>query len=318
MKIAIGLVLLLFLALFALLLSWWSLVRIADSRFDEAMKRAASVRLTKAEIGGVTDGVRPVRIEGEGGVRAEGLLAAGEGTPEVGVLLIGGIGTGARAAGLVPARSGMAVLALEYPLKGKLPRGSVFAKATGLGRVVEGTAESLVAFALGRRFLDERLGAERVVVVGVSLGVPFAAALGTLEPKPDGVALLYGGGDVGRIVARALPGKPEFLKSIVGRMLGRVIARFDPVRLVPDIPPSPLLLVNSERDPRIPAASVRALHRAAREPKKTVLLEGGHVLPEKEDLLRSLVGEVLLWFEELQLLHEDTSPESAPSPDPHQ
>ncbi|MFH1279211.1 MAG: hypothetical protein ABIK65_12630 [Candidatus Eisenbacteria bacterium] len=308
MKIALGFVLLLFFLLLTVVLYWWSLVRIADSRFDEAMKTAAGVRSAGASIGEAEEGIVPVSIEGADGERGEGLIRfPADGTEAgVGVLLIGGIGTGANAARLAPPRSGMVVLALEYPLKAKLPRGSILAKVGGLGAIVEGVGESLVAFALGRRFLEECLGAEKIVVVGVSLGVPFAAALASMSEKPDAAALLYGGGDVGPVIARALPGRPDFLKAIVGRMLGRVVARFDPVRLVPEIAPCPLLLVNAERDPRIPAESVRVLHEVAREPKKIVLLEGGHVLPEKEELLRTLVGEVFLWLEELELLQEDT------------
>jgi fermentation-respiration switch protein FrsA (DUF1100 family) len=169
--------------------------------------------------------------------------------------------------------------------------------------MVDGVAESLVSFALAKRYLER--GGTRTVLVGVSLGVPFAAALASAGEKPGAVALLYGGADVGAVIAQALPGGPAPLRTAAGRILGRIVARLDPARTAGGIAPAPLLLVNAAEDPRIPGACVRALREAAREPKKVVVLEGGHVLPEKADLLRALIAEVLVWLREVTILQGD-------------
>lgn len=299
------LLLLLLLSLSAIVVSWIFLVRYADRRFEEALVEAESVIVAGVEVGEAVDGIAPVRITGEGGIESEGLLLLPPGGAEearVGIVLIGGIGTGKNAAKLVDPIPGAVVLAVDYPLKERLPRGSVITKARALPSMVDGIAESVLSFSLAREWLASRVDIEKVAVVGVSLGVPFAAALAAGDDKPDAVALLYGGGDAGRIVTEALPGRPLFLKRIVGSMLGRVIARYDPARLAPEIAPCPVLLVNDRADRRIPPESVAALHAAAVGPKKIVYLEGGHILPQKEGLLRRLIGETTEWLAELHIL----------------
>ncbi|MBM3320505.1 MAG: alpha/beta hydrolase [Candidatus Eisenbacteria bacterium] len=292
--------------LFLLAAGYAWLVRMADRSFERAIERARAIEVEAIEIGEARDGIAEVRITGAGGERAIGLRR--EISPEdhlrLRVLLIGGIGTGENAARLVVPFPGAEIYSFEYPLAARLPRGDALSKAASIPSLIKGTAESLVSFGLAKRAIFSRGDGASNVLIGVSLGVPFAAALASIGEKPDAVALLYGGGDIGPIIARALPSGPFTLRALAGRTLGRLLARLDPARTAGGIAPAPLLLVSAEDDPRIPAASVRALHDAARDPKTVVLLGGGHVLPEKEALLEELVREVVAWLRELQLLQD--------------
>ncbi len=292
-----------FAVLLALSAGYLALVFHADRTFDRALVRARAIEVEAIEIGESREGIAEVRIAGDEGERAFGLRR--EVPPEenlrLRVLLVGGIGTGENAARLVVPFPGAEIYSFEYPLAARLPRGSALSKAASIPSIIKGTAESLVSFGLAKRAIFSRGDGASNVLIGVSLGVPFAAALASIGEKPDAVALLYGGGDIGPIIARALPSGPPSLRALAGRMLGRLLARLDPARTAGGIAPAPLLLVNAEDDPRIPAASVRALHDAAKDPKTVVLLGGGHVLPEKETLLEDLVREVAAWLRELQI-----------------
>jgi hypothetical protein len=285
----------------------------ADVRFARGLDEMRAAQVRSAEVGASEGGIAAVRITGGNGLVVGGLLGAPrDGNPTVGILILGGVGTGKNAVRLAGSIPGALLLSVDYPLKAKLPGDDLFSKASGLKAMVDGTAESLPAVALGRRYLGSIDGIERVVLIGVSLGVPFAAILGVMEERPDAVALLYGGGEVDRIVERALPVRPRQLRWFLGKMLGRLLAPLDPVRFAGAVSPCPLLLVNDPGDPRIPAESVEALRRAAREPKKIVSLEGGHVLPEKEELLARVVGETRDWLVELNVLQEIARPDSVP------
>ncbi|MBN1826663.1 MAG: alpha/beta hydrolase [Candidatus Eisenbacteria bacterium] len=298
------------------LLLYLGLVLYADARLGRAVDRVDRVRL-KSVITGVPEesGITPVRLGGAEGERVEGLLLPpreGEGA-RLAILLLGGVGTGKEAVRLIDPIPGAAVLSIDYPLKEKLPGNRLLDKAASLPGLVGGAAESARASALALRYLRAREGTERVVVVGVSLGVPYAALLAARCEEVDAAALLHGGGDVSRIVARALP-IPERLRGFGGDALGRLIAPLDPARFAGAISPRPLLLVNAEDDPRIPPRSIRALHDAAREPKTIVMLEGGHVLPEKRDLVRGLMKITLEWLAELHFLQRDATPPPPPAP----
>ena len=101
------------LVMVAIAYAW--LVHRADTRFRGALTEAAEVTFDRAEIGSVEDGIAPLRIIGGGGEEAEGLLRPppGGGEARVGILLVGGIGTGKNAARLVDPIPGAVVLALD-------------------------------------------------------------------------------------------------------------------------------------------------------------------------------------------------------------
>jgi len=308
-------ILILFSLLIVLAAGYLLLLFYAEARFARGLDGMRSVTVASAEVEVEEEGLAAVRIAGTEGEVVEGLLREPPGgDPDVGILVLGGVGTGKNAVRLTGSIPGALLLSVDYPLKAKLPGDDLLAKAVGLKAIVDGTAESLPAVALARRYLGSVQGIERVVIVGVSLGVPFAAILGAMEERPAAVALLYGGGEVDRIVERALPIRPLGLRQFTGKLLGRLPAPLDPVRFAGKIAPAPLLLVNDPGDPRIPAESVDALRRAAREPAKIVSLEGGHVLPEKEELLARVVTETRAWLSELAILQEVAPPDSTAPP----
>jgi fermentation-respiration switch protein FrsA (DUF1100 family) len=73
----------------------------------------------------------------------------------------------------------------------------------------------------------------------------------------------------------------------------RPFAEFEPARFVGAIAPRPVVMINGVDDPQIPAAAVRALHDALREPKEQIWLRTGHLMPDDTLLIRALVDTAL-------------------------
>jgi dipeptidyl aminopeptidase/acylaminoacyl peptidase len=70
----------------------------------------------------------------------------------------------------------------------------------------------------------------------------------------------------------------------------------DPIHWVGRISPRPVLMINGDADDVVPVESNKALHEAAREPKKIIWYKGGHVPPAAE--LPNVLNSVLDWLNE--------------------
>ena len=84
------------------------------------------------------------------------------------------------------------------------------------------------------------------------------------------------------------------LRAMAAAAASVVIAgpRLAPERWVAEIAPRPFVMVNATDDERMPRASVDALYRSAREPKRIIWMSGGHVHRDAETI-RRLVQVVL-------------------------
>ncbi|MCS7191073.1 MAG: alpha/beta hydrolase, partial [Fimbriimonadales bacterium] len=75
----------------------------------------------------------------------------------------------------------------------------------------------------------------------------------------------------------------------------RVMDVVDPIHWVGRIAPRPVLFINGDADNIVPVESNKALHEAAREPKKIVWYKGGHVPPPSDWF--TVVNEVTRWLD---------------------
>ncbi len=221
------------------------------------------------------NGVRPFRFEYTSrGDRVPGRLllpTEGSGRPPL-VLLQHGAGGSKEAdyldaAALPWVRRGAAVASIDLPLHGertsaKLSELLIAALADPAAPArqpeIGGLWDEFVRQSLADlgRALDAleslpELDASRVAFAGFSLG----AMLGTLfvarDPRPCAAALALAGGGLG----------PE---------------AHDPARHVAAFAPRPLLLLNAERDERVPRSAAEALHAAAAHPVEIVWVDSGH------------------------------------------
>jgi fermentation-respiration switch protein FrsA (DUF1100 family) len=129
----------------------------------------------------------------------------------------------------------------------------------------------------------------RIAVIGSSLGVPAATIATALEPRVDGLALIYGGGDLGRLIAANLSLRPAWLRGVVGAYGAWLLGPLEPTRYAGRVAPRPFVMINGSGDTRIPRASVEDLYRSAGSPKRLVWLDTGHLEPGDRGLIRALV-----------------------------
>lgn len=214
-----------------------------------------------------------------------------------GVVLVAGRETGRRAAEVVPGPLDVAVLAVEYPEE--FPE-ELSAQAM-LGRLSEIRESALLMPGIlgsAGDFLAEEPDVDpgRITLVGVSFGVPFAAAAGD-DPVFRSVALHHGGGDLYLLFDRNLPVESGFLRAIASRVLAWYMGPLDPARHIGDIAPKPFLLINGTLDRQVPRESTLRLTEEAEGPVRQIWLPHGHLMPGDTAVMRELADSTLSHFD---------------------
>ncbi|MEM6640286.1 MAG: hypothetical protein AAF610_10320 [Pseudomonadota bacterium] len=211
------------------------------------------------------------------------------------LVILGGHRTGQDAVDLFTTVPGYAVVALDYPY-------------TGPHRV-RGAAQVIDALPKARRaFLDTPPAVSLVhdwletqpwydgtsIIVGASLGVPFAAKAASRDPRIDGVILVHGAADNARWltvqVARRVD--HQWLHKPLGTALHWLAygPTFDTRESVANIAPRPVLIIGAERDERTPRDEVEALFDAANTPKRLRWTSGLHVEPDRRDVIDQMLS----------------------------
>jgi dienelactone hydrolase len=212
-----------------------------------------------------------------------------------GLVLVAGRQGGRNAARVLPDDLPFAVLAVEYPDDMPEEVGPIEAvrevgRIRRTARTMPGTLVEAGQFLAGMDGVD----GERIAVMGVSFGVPFAAAAGS-DPVFSAVILAFGGAGLRDLAAANLPHGNPLIRGVLASILATRLREFEPARHVPHISPTPLLLVNGVHDELIPRRTAVRLAEAARPPAEHVWLEEGHVGMADRALI-ARVGEVTASF----------------------
>ena len=223
------------------------------------------------------------------------LRPPGPARPRPLVVLLAGHRTGRDAIDIVGDPGGIVVAALDYPYHGpEKPRG-VAESLRAIPLIQRGLLDTppAVSVALDWLVAQPWVDRERVELMGVSLGVPFAGVAGALDARFRRVWLIHGGNDNRAWLANRLEtrmGNPALRHSAA--TLLHLLAHgpsFAPERWVPRIAPRTVAVVGAGSDEQMPRASVEGLYALASEPKVLLWSEGGHVSTKRLDIVRQLL-----------------------------
>lgn len=224
--------------------------------------------------------------------------APGERRPAA--LLVNGFKTGIRAAEVPSSTDGIVLASVAFPYDGPTGGLSTWQWIRHFGEIRRALIDTPAALLLAAQYLYSRpdVDPDRVTLIGVSLGVPFATAAAATDHRLGGAALLHGGGDVRRLLLAVYGGDlPSWVVEPAAAILAGILAPLEPVKYVDDIAPRPVLVVSATGDDRIPRESVLALYEAARRPKRMVWLESTHVAASEREIVDDLMRHVLEWME---------------------
>jgi dienelactone hydrolase len=198
-------------------------------------------------------------------------------SPLPAVVLVAGRYAGREAVRVIPAPLTTVVVAVEYP--GDIPRRlgglRVLRRLPRMQATAEWMPDALAQVARHAAASPE-VDAERIGLMGVSFGVPFAAIAGR-DPVFRAVVLAYGGAGIGDMLGANLPVGNPLVRTSAAHLAARWLEDLEPERHVGSIAPKPLLLVNGIYDDLIPHHAAIRLSQAARPPVEHVWLPDGHI-----------------------------------------
>lgn len=258
--------------------------------------RLATVTLTLLPSRGRYQ-VHRVGLTSTTGLRAQGIVM--EPVPDTGqlpaVLLEDGRDENSSALEHLPKEFGdVVVLSLDYPRS--LPTSISLSDALFHSGALRTTAQHIPQmFSLGASYLASRSDVDptRIAIAATSFAVPFATIAAAADTRFRNVALIYGAGDLSKVVAANLDTHPAWLRSPLAWLATRPFRSLSPERFIGAIAPRPVIMVNGIDDPQMPADAARQLYDAARQPKTQIWLETGHLMPTDSALIRALVDTAL-------------------------
>lgn len=204
-------------------------------------------------------------------------------------LIYAGAKTGERILQLVPERPDVVLVSVQYPYDS--PEGAMEHLRWPYD-IRRAAFRSVAGGMLALDFLesDEGLDLDRVVVVGISVGVPFATMLAALDERVPKVMLIHGGGDLAAQV-RATQ-EPRWL-AIPSSLLAQLLFHsFEPLNYVHRIAPRELVMIAARDESILPRASIDKLFAAAGEPKRLIWTDTDHVRSRHADTVERIVRQI--------------------------
>lgn len=194
-------------------------------------------------------------------------------------------------------KAGYACFAIDAQFHGERPKGpggQALLLYPYSGR--DALAQTVVDLRRGVDFLQTRdeVDGKRIGYAGVSMGAILGAITAGVDSRIAAAVLIVGGGDWDVLLAKSvlsLAGDKNLKDKATRESVVAALDPLDPVRWVGRISPRPVLMINGELDNIVPVEANKALHAAAKEPKKVVWYSGGHFAPP--DLVRK---ELFAWF----------------------
>lgn len=218
------------------------------------------------------------------------------------LLLLGGHRTGRDAVELAGAPDGIAYAAIDYPYDGSHRLRGAWQIMRAIPGIQQAFLDTPPALSLALDWLLAQPWADpaRTELVGVSLGVPFAAAAGALDERFRRVWLIHGAGDNHAWLEHNLREDfpADWQRAVMTEVFYTLIyaESFRTARWVRAIPPRPAVIIAAREDERLPPEALEPLPAiAAREPAVDLLwTDGLHIEPDRPEVIRQLLDLVLV------------------------
>lgn len=274
----------------------WESHQPRDDWFNDRQGRLTSIESQQSDISAAQIS-ETVRLTSDSGLKVSFrvIREAAVEAPIPVMVILGGHRTGSDAVDLFGDVHGHAILGVDYPYDGPEKVKGLIPIATTIPKARQAILDIVPAVSLMLDWLHEQpwVDRNRIVVVGASLGVPFAASAASRDERISGIMLVHGAADV-RLwlevqVARRI--EPEYLHYPMGTVLywlayGPV---FDTGQHVANLTPRPVLIVGARDDERTPAGQTEVLFEASSEPKRLRYTEGQHIQPNRTDIVADLL-----------------------------
>lgn len=181
------------------------------------------------------------------------------------------------------AQNGVAslVVVLPYYNQRRAPDSKVKLVSTDIPRTLTGIRQGVMDCRCALAWLAARpeVDADRLGMVGTSLGSFLTAITSANEPRVNNVCMVLGGGGLVDAYYDHPKGKDvrEVLDAVGGKgLVKRLIAPVDPLTYAPQLKGKNLLMIAATNDDVVPAKAAAALWEATGK-QRIVWLEAGHV-----------------------------------------
>jgi dienelactone hydrolase len=196
-------------------------------------------------------------------------------------VVLGGHRRGRKAVQFIPDAGGMIVAALSYPYAGE-PRPDALEFVKDIPNIRQAFLDTPPAIMLALDYLLTQPDVDPtwIELVGVSLGGPFVTIAAALDQRISRVWVVHGSaGSYGPLEVSMrreipVPGVRHVAAALSALIINPSMA---PEHWAHRVAPRPFVMVNARADERMPRELVERLFDGAREPKKMVWLQGGHV-----------------------------------------
>lgn len=224
------------------------------------------------------------------------------------LMILGGYRTGSDSVELFGIVGDKAIVGVEYPYNGpeKLKGMIAIAKAIPLAR--QAILDTTPAVLLILDWLADQPWVDKkgIIVVGASLGVPFAARAAALDERITAVMLVHGAANnrlwAQKQVARQVD--TEFMHYPLATILDWLVygPMLDTGKHIATVSPRPVLIIGARDDERIPTGQTELLFDVARDPKRLRWTEGRHVQTNRNEIVEELLR---IAYDELPFLIGD-------------
>ncbi len=245
--------------------------------------------------------VYSIALGNDRGIELNGFLSAPEadGSRYPALIVLGGLRTGRNTIDFLTGYEGIVILSLDYPYEGKREDLSALEFARSIPRIRRAVLRTVPEAMIGVDYLLTRsdVDPERIILVGGSLGALFIPAIAACDERIAAAALLFGGGDIEKLMKANLKGAGR-LAAPAAWIAAVLLSPVEPADYIGEISPRPLFLLNGRNDPRIPSACVRVLEERAGENTTVRWIKAGHIDIKTAEFHEIVIGELLGWLED--------------------